>query len=181
MSHWIQDQRLAGSSAIGLDFGDWTPMTEKIEQIFGIKFYNTDFNFDDPSESCKFVDRQQREVPRISEGSIPVICSFEVLEHLFNPLLHLRVCYRYLRPDGRLFLSTPMGRPNFLVYDQHFHEMPRKKLLSLVEAAGSGVIRYERKFAPSCPIWHWLYGVRPILRYLDERTVFMELERSSRL
>lgn len=43
----------------------------------------------------------------IDEGSLDVLASFEVIEHLFDPRAFLRKCHALLAPEGLLVISTP--------------------------------------------------------------------------
>lgn len=52
----------------------------------------------------------------IKENSIDTIVSFQVLEHLQNPIFFLAECFRILRPGGRLLITTP--------FNWHVHEAP---------------------------------------------------------
>lgn len=42
----------------------------------------------------------------VEDASVDAVLSTQVLEHVLDPELYLRECYRVLRPGGRLLLST---------------------------------------------------------------------------
>lgn len=110
------------------------------------------------------------------KGEYKTILDLEVLEHLMNPLKHLKLVYFALADDGRLYLSTPLC-PFFapLIAPHHFSEYKRDRLLALFDAAGFVVVR-SRTFRP-IP-WHLaLTGIRPMLKWLFWRTLLVELEK----
>lgn len=51
------------------------------------------------------------------------LCSFQVLEHLPNPLEFLKACTDLLKPDGLLLLSVP-NLDSFLKYQYNLLDMP---------------------------------------------------------
>lgn len=62
------------------------------------------------AESCrnKQLEVIQLPIEKINErGIADVIASFEVIEHLFNPVSFIENCYRLLKPNGLLYLSCP--------------------------------------------------------------------------
>lgn len=42
--------------------------------------------------------------------SVDVLCSFEVIEHLFNPGAFIEQCSRFIKPGGLVILSNPNGK-----------------------------------------------------------------------
>ena len=89
-------------------------------------------------------------------GYFKFITSFEVLEHLLNPLSHMRELNRVLHPNGNLLLVTPndysliykaehlLGRK----YRPHFHQFCERDIHDIMERSGF-VIRQMRKFFKS--------------------------------
>ncbi|HWR01361.1 MAG TPA: methyltransferase domain-containing protein [Chlorobaculum sp.] len=144
----------------GLDIGDRTPMTGMLESHFGCRFDNTSLDLDTGG----------------LDGSYPVVTAFEVIEHLYNPLHLLLEIRKVLRPDSssRLFLSTPVWKPGFLQSPEHFHEMSRRSLDSLLSRSGFAVVR-RHEFGIRSPLF-CLKGVRPLLRCFFEKIVIFELE-----
>lgn len=77
-------------------------------------------------------------------GHFRTVTSFEVLEHLFNPLFHLMELRRVLHPEGSLYLTTPndmsliykaehlLGRK----YRPHFHQFSERDLRDILEHSG---------------------------------------------
>lgn len=143
----------------GLDIGDHTPMTGKLESHFGCRFENTSIDLDTGA----------------LEGSYPVVTAFEVIEHLYNPLHLLLEIRKVLRPEpsSRLFLSTPAWKPGFLQSPEHFHEMSRRSLDSLLSRSGFTIVR-RQEFGIRSPLF-CLKGIRPLMRCFFEKIVIVEL------
>ncbi|HWQ27158.1 MAG TPA: methyltransferase domain-containing protein [Chlorobaculum sp.] len=143
----------------GLDIGDRTPVTGMLESHFGCRFGNTSLDLDTGS----------------LDGSYPVVTAFEVVEHLYNPLHLLLEIRKVLHPapSSRLFLSTPAWKPGFLQSPEHFHEMSRRSLDSLLSRSGFTVVRSE-EFGIRSPLF-FLTGFRPLLRCIFEKIMIFEL------
>lgn len=141
----------------GLDMGDRTPLTGQLEKYFGCSFENSTGDLDTVT----------------LKGGYDVVTSFEVIEHLFNPLYHLEQIRGVLNPGGRIYLSTPVGKPDFLWSPQHFHEMNNRSLAALLNRAGLTVIR--RKDIKIQPPWFYFTGFRPMMRGLFEKHCLLEL------
>ncbi|MFC1746993.1 class I SAM-dependent methyltransferase [Candidatus Neomarinimicrobiota bacterium] len=103
-----------------LEIGERTSLTDMIEKAWNCTITNTNGDLD---------------VLNL-EGLYDVVLSFEVLEHLFNPLFHLLQIHQVLTDGGRLFLSTPKGKPYFLWSPEHFHEMGTERLKDLLTRIG---------------------------------------------
>jgi hypothetical protein len=145
--------------AAGLDIGDRTPVSAMLEELFGCRFDTTTVDLD----------------TGVLDGRYPVVCAFEVLEHLYNPLHLLLEVQRVLAPGpaSRLFVTTPAWKPLFLQSREHFHEMPRRSLESLFERAGFTVVR-SGEFRIR-PFRFCFTGLRPLLRCIFERIRIYEL------
>ena len=87
-------------------------------------------------------------------GFFKVITSFEVIEHLMNPLFHIKELLRVMDKDGRLYLTTP--NDNSLIYkaehllgrkyDPHFHQFSMRDLKLLLEKGGWKVVKAWKFF-----------------------------------
>lgn len=85
------------------------------------------------------------------EGSFDVITSFEVLEHLTDPLGELRNFHRFLRPDGLLYLTTPNfnsisramagSRWSVVNYPEHLNYFVPRTLGKALGTTGFRIIR----------------------------------------
>lgn len=146
-----------GAATHGLDLGDRTPFTDELAQYFSCPFENTEIDLD---------------IGRL-KGEYDIITAFEIIEHLYNPLHCLLEVRRCLKPGGRLYLSTPLGKPNFLWSPYHFHEMSISSLRSLFARAGFKIIRSEKFRVHSN--WFYLTGLRPLLRGIFESHILFEL------
>ena len=144
----------------GLDIGDRTDFTTKLEKFYKCSFNNTDIDLD---------------VEQLS-GNYDIVTAFEIVEHLFNPLHFLLQIKNILNEDGTLYLSTPKGKPYFLWSKEHFHEMGYKRLFSLIDRAGFKIIR--KKEIRIQPIYFYFTGIRPILRFFFEKHLILELKVS---
>lgn len=87
-------------------------------------------------------------------GTFKTITSFEVLEHLFNPLFHLFELKRVLTDDGNLYLTTPndysliykVEHALSRKYRPHFHQFSERDLEDIFKRAGFNVISIRKFF-----------------------------------
>ena len=108
-------------------------------------------------------------------GQYDYVTAFEIIEHLMNPLWFLRQIHSVLKPEGRLYLSTPINKPKYFWRHDHFHEFDEYRLGLLIERAGFEVVRKERKR------FYKINGIRPIFRVLFKTgTLFLELRPAKR-
>jgi len=143
---------------LGLDIGDRTPFTDQLEAHYHCPFANTTIDLDEGKLT----------------GEYDVITALEIIEHLFNPLHLLKEISSVLKEGGKLYLSTPKGKPHFLWSKDHFHEMNEKSLMSLINRAGFKVLRKDEIRIQ--PLSFYCRGIRPLLRLIYERHWLMELE-----
>ena len=92
-------------------------------------------------------------------GRCDVVLSIEVIEHIYLPRIYLRNCYRLLKPDGLLVLSTPYhgylknlalavaGKMDFhytALYDYgHIKFWSKRTLTLLLEEVGFSVTGFQ--------------------------------------
>lgn len=138
-----------------LDCGERNPFNDQIEEKFRVRLSSTKGDLDVIELALRY----------------DFITCFEVLEHLMNPLWFLMQARQALKPEGILYLSTPINKPKFLWRDDHFHEFDEMRLYALLERAGFKVVRAKRA---RC---YRLTGIRPIIRYLCKTgTLLLELK-----
>ena len=97
------------------------------------------------------IDLDREKYPA-ADGYFKTITSFEILEHLFNPLYHLLELRRVLTIDGNLFLTTPndhglIYKAEHLLsrkYRPHFHQFSKRDLRDIFQRAGFKIV-YLRK------------------------------------
>jgi SAM-dependent methyltransferase len=71
----------------------------------------------------------------VKDESFDVVFHTEVLEHVENPDVFMRNCWRALRPGGRMFFSVPFSyRYHYIPYD--YYRYTPSSLKSLCERAG---------------------------------------------
>jgi SAM-dependent methyltransferase len=81
----------------------------------------------------------------VAGGTVDVVASLQVIEHLWEPAGFLAECRRVLRPAGTLLLSTPnrltFSVPNRPLNPYHHRELSPAELAELVGGAGFEVTR----------------------------------------
>jgi 2-polyprenyl-3-methyl-5-hydroxy-6-metoxy-1,4-benzoquinol methylase len=111
------------------------------------------------------------------EGKWGTILSFEVVEHLGNPLHHLKNMKEALLPGGSIFLSTPLvarWRPDSFRAGNHVFEFSRPQLEFLLHKAGLQTIQREEFLYRKT--WQYFRGPRPLLRLFSDRCVLLQLQ-----
>ncbi len=98
-----------------------------------------------------------------TEGSLPAIGMFDVLEHIPNDQAFLQLIHQLLVPDGRLYLTVPAYQ--FLwsiedVFAQHYRRYSLKMLFKLLEAAGFQV-EFSTYIFATLPIPIFLFRTLP--------------------
>lgn len=118
-------------------------MRDLLRSELGLVVYESSTNLDDlPYE--------------YSHDYFKFITSFEVLEHLLNPLSHMRELNRVLHPNGSLLLVTPndhslIYKAEHLLsrkYRPHFHQFCERDIHDIMARSGF-VIKHMRKFFKS--------------------------------
>ena len=109
-------------------------------------------------------------------GCFEQITSFEVLNHVMNPLYLTQQCYDMLVPGGRLYLATPLlwGIPWFHGKN-NFSEYKRDKIEQMHKYVGFRVVRYE--VHNPWPLLFMFTGIRPFFRVLFNRYQIWEFEK----
>ena len=103
-----------------------------------------------------------------------LVISFEVFEHLEDPLLFLRECHRVLRPGGRLILSTP----NRAAWEIHMRSIKQDYQFHVNLVDLDQLRRFLSRFFPQFAIYgQWRRGnwLHTTLRALDFRNLRLRL------
>jgi len=148
-----------GLSEPVLDIGQSGFSTE-IRNLLGIELANT---------------RHDLDIGTI-EGQWGSILCFEVLEHLGNPLHLLLEMRNALKPDGFIWLSTPLiarWRPDGFRAGNHVFEFSRPQLEFLLHRGGL-LIEEEHVFRYK-PVTQYLRGIRPLVRLFSDRCILLKL------
>ena len=95
-----------------------------------------------------------------SRANYQTITSFEVLEHLQNPLLYLTCIYNHLYYGGKLFLTTPVKW--MLKGKYHFHEFTKEELIFCLIKAGFNAEQIKITRIQAYTLRH--FGIRPLIR-----------------
>jgi SAM-dependent methyltransferase len=151
-----------------LDSGEPNPFTYWLERNHKIRVSNTppDLDFD-------YCHRETHVAQ-----SFDYVFALEILEHLMNPLAFLEYLVARLKPDGRIFLSTPFVRPRFLWSKYHVTEYFPDKIEEMAAKSGLSILRYKR--ANVYPFTAGLLGIRPLFRLWFERIMFFEMAKLHR-
>jgi SAM-dependent methyltransferase len=88
-----------------------------------------------------------------ADNTFDLITSFELLEHLYNPLFNLMEIHRILKPDGRYIMTTPndhglIYKVEHLLnrkYDVHFHQFGEGDIRNIFARSGLKILSL-RKF-----------------------------------
>lgn len=131
--------RQAGYDASGLELSPW--VVEFGRQNFGIPV------FVGPLETLD-----------IEPGSLDIIVSMDVLEHLADPVATMRHCLTLLKPDGLLLIQTPQFREEMdyqvlledkarflqmLIPEEHIFLFSENSVMHLFQQLGAEYLQFE--------------------------------------
>ena len=78
------------------------------------------------------------------ENDFDTIIAGEVIEHLLEPYRFLIECFRILKPEGVLILTTPNGQCPYGIWTPfHYHIFKMEYLIKLMETAGFYILYYQ--------------------------------------
>lgn len=148
---------LKGECLSGLiaDCGEPNPLKESIINELGLCVVSINWDFNE----------------YYSFGNYDAIFAFEVLEHIFNPLVFLNSLKDSLKDDGVVYISTPYQRPQIIKAIHHYHEIPTDRLMWLFDEAGLRVENCQR-ITIAGNWYNHIYGIRPMLRYFQKTRLF---------
>ena len=152
-----------------LDIGDRSQITDTLEKVWNcsIETSGSESDFDTTTLRSHFMDKR-----------FDIILSFEVIEHLLNPLHHMMQVKSLLADDGIIYLTSPKRKPEFLWSKLHFNEMSLGRLTYLIDKAGLRIVR--TKAIRTLPWWFYFTGFRPLLRLFVDRTFFLEIKHKDK-
>ena len=95
---------------------------------------------------------------RYRRSGYKLITSFDVLEHLYNPLFHLKELRRVIADDGDLLLTTPNDQSLIykfehlisLKYGPHVHQYSERDLRRILELAGFKIVELRKLYRSPC-------------------------------
>jgi hypothetical protein len=99
----------------------------------------------------------------LEKGKFGVVYCFDVIEHLLSPLLFLDRLKLYLKEGAIVFLTWPIGRPQFLWTKGHFNEYDIGRAEEMFKMAGYE-FRGKKSGIQWKKPWEYLTGIRSILR-----------------
>ena len=161
---YLSDLDMNGSI---LDIGERNPLTERIEEAFGISIDSTIGDLD----GVEWWISGERGVKMYD-----MIIFSHVIEHLFNPLFCIESIKMMMKQNALLIICTPIKSHLIPWGKGHFHEFDDYRFKKLIERAGLKIIRWE-KF--SNYRWNTLRsyrGFRPLLRMFFKEQSFIELK-----
>lgn len=141
------------------DCGEDNPLKHMIEDYYRVSITSIDWDFNEPLYIADNVKKYD------------TIFAFEILEHLFNPLVFLHSIKRLLAHDGKIYLSTPYQIPQIIKAVHHYHEIPTDRLTWLFDEAELQVIKND-KITIAGNWYEHLRGFRPILRYFQKTRIY---------
>ena len=138
--------------------------------VFDATLFDTLFRFSDSFCCTKGDLDQQGWKPYLLKKHDVVFC-FEVMEHLCNPLLFLRVMKKWLTPDAIIFISIPNHLLRRHWRTLHYHEIDPVRFEYLCEQAGYEIVdRVCHKYYPKL---RDITGIRPFIRYITGYSWFI--------
>lgn len=141
------------------DCGEDNPLKHIIENYYSVNITSLDWNF---NETLYIADNIKK---------YDTILAFEVLEHLFNPLVFLNSIKKLLADAGKIYLSTPYQMPQIIKAIHHYHEIPTDRLMWLFDEAKLKIVKSD-KITIAGNWYEHIHGIRPMLRYFQKTRIY---------
>lgn len=145
---------------------------DKVKEAVGMDFDQRSAEFAAKKCNCQVYTKPILETP-LKEESFDVICVFQVLEHVKDPLEFLLQIKKYLKNDGVLHLEVPNLKDilvstynlpyhqQFYFHAAHLYYFTTKSLLVLLSKAGfAGKIHFSQDYN-IVNHFHWLLNDQP--------------------
>ncbi|MHA2040188.1 MAG: hypothetical protein ACW98X_27625 [Promethearchaeota archaeon] len=117
---------------------------EMLKNYYDLRFVYTSFNLNYPFPI---------------QSKCNTILSFQVIEHLLNPLLFLIEINKVLSDNGLLYISYPIHGSKMFWSSGHFHEYDKSRFRYLLTQSGFSCVDYTEHI-----IWRRIRGIRSIIR-----------------
>jgi len=147
-------------------------LKDKVALRVGLELSRSAVDFIKEKLDFKVYDQPIEEV-NISEGPFDLITSFQVLEHIEDPLSFLQAVDKNLKPGGYLYLEVPnlndallsiykiKGFEDFYYREPHVSYFDEKSLKTLLDKAGfSGTIKTLQRYNVMNHL-HWISTGKP--------------------
>lgn len=136
-----------------LDIGPRNRFGVELSEKLGLLIVNTDGDLD------TLQWKPEKDI------SFDTVWIFEMIEHLKNPDLFLRMLKRNIHGNTKIYLMYPNRTFRMFWSHNHWHEIDPIRFRLLVEEAGYKIIRHKHKILHRK--WtFYLSGIRPILRFI---------------
>jgi len=162
---FVNKYRVMPSSEISVRFKS----TSKMVKRYGLFHPSLDAGGPNPFAESICVERCLDKDCNLNEfwsvpGKFYTITSFEVIEHLQNPLLYLDCIHSHLYVGGKLLLTTPVKWMFKGKY--HFHEFTKEELLFCLIEAGFDEEQILITRIQAYTLKH--FGIRPIIKKIRD-------------
>ena len=164
------DDRISYGTPI-LDVGQENYLSKAMSATFKTVVDNTDGDLDSDFYIVNDGERYYYDV----------IVYSHTIEHQFSPLHTLKLLKYHLSEDGRIYIFAPSGITfKFLWGKGHYHEIDEYRMRLLIKRAGLKLISVTRQRVYGS-WWHYLLGIRPLMRLITTtlvgNTLIYEVEK----
>lgn len=119
-----------------------------VERVLGIDYSAASIERAEAEYPHAAVSRQVADIRTLPAGDFDLVTSFQVIEHLQDPVAFLRACADQARPGGHIAIATPnidrlenrlrrlFGLPAVFCDPQHFDEFNLADMTAIGQTAG---------------------------------------------